>query len=446
MSRITRLFLVIAALVAVSGFMVACGSSDNSSDDSSQTPGLTLANCGDVEYGGSGDFDSLIVSDLPLQGDSETRSTQMNAAIKQVLQDNNWTAAGVKVGFQPCDDSIAKTGLWDEATCKDNANAYAGDTNVIGVIGTYNSGCAEAMIPILNQAEEGAVPMISPGNTAVCLTETASTCLSGEPDSLYPTGDRNYARVVPNDAFQGAGLATFAKSQGSTKVAVLYAKDDPTSKGQADTFTGAAQADGLTIATSKPWDPEAKDYTSLMKQVGDSGADAVLLAGLTEQNGGQLIKDKVSVLGPNNGDVALYAPDGFNQQSTIDEAGSASKDMFASIPGTAPELLPAGPGQTLVKELTADSADGTVETYAPYAGQAVQVLLDAINKGGSDRGAVATALYDVKVKDGITGTFDITDTGDPSVGPVTISQAGSTFKPIKVVKPANNLVTAARGN
>ena len=42
---------------------------------------------------------------------------------------------------------------------------------------------------------------------------------------------------------------------------------------------------------------------------------------------------KVAVLGPNSGAVKLLAPDGFAQQSTIDLAGSASKGMFASVPG-----------------------------------------------------------------------------------------------------------------
>ena len=37
----------------------------------------------------------------------------------------------------------------------------------------------------------------------------------------------------------------------------------------------------------------------MFEKVKDSDADVVILAGLTEQNGGQLIKDKVAALGTN---------------------------------------------------------------------------------------------------------------------------------------------------
>lgn len=431
---------MVAALMATSVVLFACGGDDDS-DSTTALAGVSADTCGDVIYDGDGDPDALIVSDLPLQGDSEDRSKQMNDAIEQVLDDSEWMAGDTKVAFQACDDSLADTGLWDEQTCKDNATAYDAQAEVLGVIGTYNSGCAEAMIPILNKS---ALAMVSPGNTAVCLTETASSCENGTPDSLYPSGDRNYARVVPNDAAQGAGLVTFAKGQGFGNVAVLYAADDPTSLGQAETFTNSAKPGGVNVVANESWDPKAKDYTALMKKIGKTNPDAILLAGLTEQNGGQLIKDKASVLGANDGDVALMAPDGFAQQSTIDEAGAASKGMFASVPGRAPELLP-GPGKELVDEIS-DEVDGAaVEVYAPYAGQAADVMLQAIAAGGTTRADITKALYGLKITDGITGSFEITETGDPSVGPITINEASDKFTPKEVVEPAPNLVKAARG-
>lgn len=443
MLKSTKVLLSFGALAVVAMFVVACGNSD--SDDSTAVAGVNIETCGDLAYQGEGSPDVVIVSDLPLQGESAARSKQMNDAVTQVLDDAGWQAGDTTVGFQACDDSLADTGLWDEQTCEDNATAYSESSSVIGVVGTYNSGCAQAMIPILNQADDGAVAMVSPGNTAVCLTESADTCTDGAPDSLYPSGDRNYARVVPNDAAQGAALVTYAADNGMTNVAVLNAADDDTSIGQAKTFVNSAGPGGVTVTDQLEWDPEADDYRGLMNQVKAGNPDAVLLAGLTEQNGGQLIKDKVAVLGPNNGDVALLAPDGFAQQSTIDEAGAASAGMLASVPGRVPELLP-GPGKQFVQELDAKTGGAPVELYAPYAGQAAQVLLDAIESAGSDRGAVAAALFGLEISDGITGAFSITDSGDPDVSPITISRAGDVFTPVEVVEPADNLVTAARGD
>ncbi|MGD9736124.1 MAG: branched-chain amino acid ABC transporter substrate-binding protein [Solirubrobacterales bacterium] len=395
--------------------------------------------CGPVQYGGQGEAQALIVSDLPLQGDSRRRSLQMNDAITLVLDGADWEAGGRRVAFQACDDSEADTGLWSKAQCRSNARAYAADPSVLGVIGTYNSGCAEVMIPILGGAPGGGLAMVSPGNTLICLTESAAGCPKGEPESLYPS-ERNYARVVPNDAYQGAGLASFARSEGIRRAFVLYAGGDVTSLGQARTFRGAARKLGITIAGFRAWNVDASGYRPLMSKVAATNPDGVLLAGLTEDNGAQLIKDKVAVLGANGG-VKLLAPDGFAQQSTIDLAGPASRGMFASVPGLVPQDLP-GPGKKLVSELR-KQVKGPVELFAPYAGQAASVMLDAIAAGG-DRAGVIDAVQHAKVSNGIIGSFRILPSGDPSVGPITVSVAKNSFVPEKVVKPSTALVKAAR--
>lgn len=427
----------LAALVLIGLGILALSTQGRAAGPSVST--LTLANCGTVQYGGSGSAEGLIVSDLPLQGDSRQRSLQMNDAIRLVLEGANWQARGHKVAFQACDDSSAKTGLWTKARCQANARAYAADPSVLGVVGTYNSGCAEAMIPILGQAPEGGVAMVSPGNTLICLTQSSPSCGKGEPKSLYPQR-HNYARVVPNDAYQGAGLASFAKGQGVKHAFVLYAAKDPTSLGQAKTFRGAARKLGIQLAGFKAWNPKATSYRGLMKTVAGSAADAILLAGLTEENGGRLIKDKVAALGANS-KVKLLAPDGFAQQSTIDLAGKAAKGMFASVPGQVPQNLK-GPGKKLVGELEAELG-GPVELYAPYAGQAASVLLNAIGSGGG-RAGVIEAVRATKVHNGITGSFNILPSGDPSSGPITVSVAKKSFQPFQVVEPGPALVKAAR--
>ena len=104
------------------------------------------------------------------------------------------------------------------ASARQNANAYAANDKVIGVIGTFNSGCAAIIIPVLNQAPDGGIAMVSPANTYPCLTvNLPGGCDSTEPDKYYPAGTRNYARVVPADDYQGAAVAEFAQSKGIKK-------------------------------------------------------------------------------------------------------------------------------------------------------------------------------------------------------------------------------------
>jgi branched-chain amino acid transport system substrate-binding protein len=431
------IFSLLAALLL--GLAVFGIGAQSEAADPGPTPVASSA-CGPVQYGGPGTAQALIVSDLPLQGDSRQRSLQMNDAIRLVLEGAGWRAGGHKVAFQACDDSLADTGLWSKAQCQANARAYAADPSVLGVIGTYNSGCAEAIVPILGEAPGGGLAMVSPGNTLICLTQSSPSCANGEPGSLYPQR-RNYARVVPNDAYQGAGLASFAKQRKIERAYVLYAGKDPTSLGQAKTFRGAARKLGIEIVGFRAWNPAASSYAGLMHTVAGTMPDAVLLAGLIEQNGARLIKDKVAAMGPNDGMVKLLTPDGFAQQSTIELAGSASKGMFASVPGRVPQNL-TGPGKTLVSELQKENS-GPVELYAPYAGQAASVLLEAIAKS-PQRSGVIDAVRETDVHDGITGSFSILPSGDPSIGPITVSVAKKSFVPVHEVEPGQGLVKAAR--
>ena len=403
------------------------------------------ADCSGVQYAGDGKASKLIVSDLPLKGDSAERSRQMNLAITQVLSSKNWRAGGIELALQTCDDSIGSTGEWDPGLCASNAHAYASNPDVIGVIGTYNSGCAAIEVPILNRAPGGGVPMISPGNTFVCLTEPSPTlCHRDEPGVYFPSGRRNYVRVVPNDAVQGAGLASFAQDIGVKRPFVLYAADDPTSRGQALSFQAAAAALGMLPRGAAQWDPNASDYAVQMNKVRHSGADALVLAGILEQNGVQLIRDKVAALGPNDGPVKLLAFDGFAQEATIDNTGPQSKGMYVSLPGKVPSELP-GQGQVLVQAMREGITANPIEVFAPYAGQAASVLTAAIRKSGGSRAGTIDQLFQTRVVNGIIGSFAITPTGDPEPAPISVQRADQNFVFARTITPSPQLVAAARG-
>ena len=105
-----------------------------------------------LEYEGEGEPNALLVSDLPLQGGSRTQTLQMNDAIRFVLDQAGWKAGDANIAFQPCDDATAQAAKWDPAKCTQNANDYAQNEAVVGVIGTFNSGCAQLIIPRLNRA------------------------------------------------------------------------------------------------------------------------------------------------------------------------------------------------------------------------------------------------------------------------------------------------------
>jgi branched-chain amino acid transport system substrate-binding protein len=174
----TGFLLALLATVVLATVLAACGGGDDEGDGEEVTgvEALPESSCAEVEYGGTGEPDVLIASDLPMQGDSAERSEQMVEAIRLVLDQAEWKAGETNVAFQACDDSIEETGEFDKDRCRENAKAYAENPDLIGVVGTYNSGCAAVEIPILNEAPDGGVPMVSPGNTLVCLTQSSPIC------------------------------------------------------------------------------------------------------------------------------------------------------------------------------------------------------------------------------------------------------------------------------
>jgi branched-chain amino acid transport system substrate-binding protein len=427
-----------------------CGGDDegDGGGDGGGITALPSSSCTGIEYKGEGDPDYLLVSDFPLQGSSRTQTTQIVGAIRYLLDQQDWKAGDHKIAYQSCDDATAQAAKWDSGKCSQNANAYAGNDKVIGVIGTFNSGCAAIEIPVLNQAANGGIAMMSPANTFVCLTEGGPGCEDTEPDKYYPTGNRNYARVVPHDAYQGAAMAEFMVEQGVKSVYVLNDKE-AYGLGVATNLRNAAEHLGIKIAGFEAWDPKASSYEGLFRKIGGTGADAVFLGGLIDENGAKVIKDKVATLGPNDGKVKLFAPDGFTTQQTIDEAGTAAAGMFMSVAGVPIDDFK-GAGAEFAAAFKPTLGGKPIDPYAIYGAQAAQVMLDAIAASDGTRASVIEQLFNTKVTDGFLGSFEINENGDPSgaegaVVGFTIYKATDKLTTEKVISPKPEDVDAARG-
>jgi hypothetical protein len=180
-----------------------------------------------------------------------------------------------------------------------------------------------------------------------------------------------------------------------------------------------------------------------------SGADAVFLGGLIDENGAQVIKDKVAVLGPNDGKVKLFVPDGFTTQQTIDEAPEAAPGMFLSVAGVPIDEFK-GAGAEFIKDFKPRLGGKPVDPYAIYGAQAAQVMLNAIAASDGSRADVIAKLFEQKINDGYLGTFGINENGDPSgaegaVVGFTIYKATDKLTTVTTISPKPEVVEAARG-
>ena len=429
--------LLILAVAALALAAAGCGGDDDGGGGGGGgVTALPSSACGPVRYEGEGEPDALVASDFPLQGANRALTTEMADAIEFELAQRDWKIGDLNIGYQSCDDSTAQAGSWDSAKCSSNARAYAGNEDMLGLIGTFNSGCAKLVIPVLNRASGGPLAMVSPSNTYPGLTEGGPGTEAGEPDNYYPTGKRNYARVVWNDQYQGAANALYAQELKLKNIFVL--NDSETyGLGIATLFSDAAKELGINIVANQKWDKKASSYESLASRIKASGADAVFLGGIICNNGGKLIKDLKAAMP----DVQLLGPDGWTPISaTIEGAGGAANDMYISQPGIPTDQL-TGAGKEFVDSFKQESGKQTVDPYTAYAAEAASVLFDAIDRAGGDRAKVSEELFNTKVTDGILGDFEIDENGDTTLGTVTFFQVKNGQPEfVKTITPEASLV------
>ena len=411
--------LLLSFVGALALLAAGCGGGGNKSSSGGGSTGgggggkvsaLPASSCGPLQFKGSGSPDYLIASDLPKQGGSRTQTVQMAKAIAYVLDQQNWKAGKYNIAYQDCDDSTAQLGKWDPDKCSANAHAYASNSKLLGVIGTFNSGCAAIEIPVLNQAPGGGLLLLSPANTYGCLTEP---CAGDEPEKYYPSGKRNYARVAPSDPNQGAVDAAFLKSKGVKRVSVLNDKE-AYGLGVAKNFAGAAKAAGMTVTGFTAYDPKQANFKALFTTIKNQNPDAIFIGGLIDENSGQLINDKVAVLGPNNGKVKLMLPDGFTTDAIFDRSQGGTPNAsgaYFSVAGVGIDKY-TGAAKTFIDGFKSQLNGKPVDPYAILGAQAAQVLVDAIGKSDGTRSDVINKVYATKVNNGLIGTFSFNKNGD----------------------------------
>ena len=443
----------IAVLLAVVGSLAliaaGCGGGGSSGGGGggSGVKALPASSCGPVQYKGSGKPDALIASDLPLIGGSRTQTTQMNKAIAYVLSQQDWKAGKTKIAFQACNDATAQLAKWDPTKCSANAHAYASNSDLIGVIGTFNSGCAAIEIPILNQAPGGGLQLLSPANTYGCLTEP---CAGNEPEKYYPSGKRTYARVAPSDPNQGAVDAKFLKDKGAKSVYILNDKE-AYGLGVAKNFKGAAQALGIKVLGFSAYDPKAPNYQALFTQIKNKNPDSVFIGGLIDENSGQLINDKVSILGDNS-KVLLMLPDGFTTDSVFQRSQGGTPEAngaYYSVAGVGIDKYK-GAALKFINGFKTQLGGKPVDPYAILGAQAAQVLLDAIGKSDGSRGSVIDNVFKTHVNNGLIGSFSLNKNGDLTgakgaalLFTIYVGQ-GNHLKTLLTTSPETSLVDAAR--
>lgn len=269
------------------------------------------------------------------------------------------------------------------------------DKQVKGVIGHLNSG---ASIPASKIYHDAGIPQISPSATAIAYTAQ---------------GFNSTFRVMTNDRQQGKVVGEYAvKKLGAKAVAII---DDRTAYGQglADEVDKSVLASGGKVVTRQFTTDSATDFTAILTAIKATGADVVFYGGMDPQ-GAPLVKQM-----RNLGLKAQYlGADGLKTLEYLHLAGKDGDSTIASMPGLPLEKMPGG--KDFTQKFTAKY--GPIQNYAPYAYDAVYVLIDAMVRADSIEPAkYLPELHKTQLK-GVTGDISFDDKGDIKAAAISLYQ------------------------
>jgi branched-chain amino acid transport system substrate-binding protein len=325
----------------------------------------------------------------PLEaGSVEFGQGMRNSVILAAEQWNDGHPLGPLFTVVAVDDSS------DPAVGLANVQQLLDAPNLVGVVGTYNSGVASAVLPTL---EAAGIPLLSPANTDPTLT------LGNDPQNpVRPY--QNYFRLVASDNQQGPVLATYAFSRlGVSQVAIL-SEEKAVSQGLANDFSTKFQELGGTILEFEIVPEGTSDYSALLATIAPSNPQLLFYAG--EVPNASIVRDQATQAGIA---VPLMGGDGVKAESYINDATESTEGDIASTPGAAAELLPSE--APFVEAYLAAGFSEPASFFGPYAFDAANLLMEASLQSGLDSQQILSFLNQVDTT-GVTGRLSFDSFGD----------------------------------
>ncbi len=421
MQKRTRIYAFVMAIPLLLALLAACGSGTSTgTTGSSSTP--------------TGSKTIEIATDLPTSGkDTSSGKPAENGAHLAVDEANQQnTIPGYKLVFVPKDD-VGPQGIHDPAVGAQNIRSLIGDALVAGVVGPFNSGVAQAEMPIANQAP---LLLISPSNTNQCLTqEGADIGCTGATDyvpTLRPTGKVTYFRIATTDNHQGPVNADYLYKTVHLKTAYVIDDAETYGIGIANTFTGEWKTLGGTVLGRSSEQSTTTSYVSLLTQIASQKPDVIYFGGL-DSTGGILVRQQMGQV-PALKNTVFAGGDGLVTSTFASTIGLNGGAVYGTVASTDVTKNPAA--ASFISKYQATY--GALGAYSAAAYDCTKILIQAIKmavaagaqtpQNSSDAAGAKTfrqAVIDQMPKidyTGLTGHHTFDKNGDTTNKIITIFQ------------------------
>jgi branched-chain amino acid transport system substrate-binding protein len=369
---------------------------------------VALPGCLGDEDGDSEDHavrgDSVVVySSLPLGGATHRRAAAVAAGQRLALRD-----AGGRVGrrrVRLVQLSSVKPGErdWDPATVEDNAERAAGDPATIAYLGELDFGASTVSVPVTNDRR---ILQLAPEDGLTSLTLTPPGRPRAGPDRLYPSGERTFLRLVPNDLELATALADRIASEGRRRVAIVA---DTSVYGGELAAQVAARARRRGLAVVEVEDLRADDLEGVpgvVAKLAEARAESVVVTGVPAPATAPLLSALARRL------PTAHVLGGAGLAADPVAAGRHPRVTVVE-PVRPPWRYPRGARRVL------DRIGPNTPADALYGYESMRLVLDALRVAGPDRAAVAAHARTAGRRDSpLLGRYSVQRSGDVTGQPL----------------------------
>ena len=322
----------------------------------------------------------VIAVTSPQSGPQATWGTELIRGAELALAEYDAAKLKFKYEILPLDDQAdPKVGITV-------ANKLKVNSDVMGVIGPWNSGVAIPASPIYAEAK---LPLFA---------------VASDP-KLTRQGFTNIFRVGSTNDFQAIGGEAYVVGEWKKKrIAIIH---DNTIPGVTigEMFQDLAKKDGAEIVTFQGVSWGERDWSPVLTSLKQKNPDSLYL--VTVFADAALAMKQMKDLGMT---MDILGPDGMYSDDLIKLGGAATEGACATALGADVNKLPTA---SKFVEAFKKRYNESPQQYSVFAYEAMHILVRAIEKTGKkDRGEILKAVRQVTPYDGALGKTVFNDRGD----------------------------------
>ena len=270
-----------------------------------------------------------------------------------------------------------------------------------------NPGALAAVNKSIEQDKVLALLGVTTSTQILAVSETIKqagipTLVGGSAVAVTRQGNPWMFRVRPDDSIVAQGMIKYIKEEMKlSKVGILH-DADAFGTGGGDLVERYAKENGLTVVKREKYSGADRDFTAQLLALKNAGAE-VMVVYATAGPAIAVIQRQYRQIGS---PYKFLGSPTSAQENTLNLSKEAAEGLVAMMDNV--------PGETLKKYAVDYKKEYNEElnTFAAFDYDALNILANAIRKGGEDRAKIREAILATKGYVGVLGTYSFTPNGD----------------------------------